>query len=156
MYPFVSPIFLYTFVFLIRNPKVVQISFKAILGSEAGVHEESFFTIPFFKSTIVEQLQVILNNKRDNVMLQTLLKEDQAAYTAISVLEGMDTFKNHMEGYDVLKGLRRQCILVCQQLSHFTGNIFGKCGVITANLIGQLLVVTHNEPILTAVTGAGL
>ena len=41
-------------------------------------------------------------------MLQAFLKEDQAAYAAISVLEGMDALKCHMEGYDVLKGLGRQ------------------------------------------------
>ena len=38
-------------------------------------------------------------------MLQTLLKEDQAAYTAIAVLEGMDAFKSYMESYNVLKVL---------------------------------------------------
>ena len=47
-------------------------------------------------------------------MLQALLEEDQTAYTAISVLEGMDAFKGYMEGYDVLKALRGQRIIVSQ------------------------------------------
>ena len=101
------------------------------MGGEAGVHEEAFFAIPFFEATVVEQLQVILDNEGDNIILQTLLKEDQAAYTTVSVLEGMDTFKCHMEGYDVLKGLSGQRIIRCQQLAYLTRNIFGECGIIT-------------------------
>ena len=89
-------------------------------------------------------------------MLQALLEEDQAAYTTISVLEGMDALKCHMEGYDVLKSLSGQCIIVCQQFTHLTGNIFGKCGVIATHLVGEFLVLAHSEPILAAVAGAGL
>ena len=61
-----------------------------------------------------------------------------------------------MKGYDVLKGLSRQRIIVCQQFANLTGNIFGDCGVIAAYLIGQFLILTYLEPILAAVTGAGL
>ena len=89
-------------------------------------------------------------------MLQAFFEENQAAYTAVSILEGMDALKRHMEGYDVLKGLGRQRIIVCQQLAYLTGNIFGEGGVITANLIWQLLVITHSKPILAAIAGAGL
>ena len=91
----------------IYNSKVVQISLKPILGGEAGVHEEAFFVVPFFEAAVVEQLQVILDNEGDNIVLQTLLEEDQAAYPTISVLEGVDAFEGHMECHDVLKGLRR-------------------------------------------------
>ena len=101
-------------VFLVVNPEIIQISLKAVLGGEAGVHEEAFFVIPFFKTTVIKQFQIVLDNEGNNVVLQALLEEDQAAYTTVSVLEGMDAFESHMEGYDVLKGLRRQCILVCQ------------------------------------------
>ena len=93
------------------------------MGGEAGVHEETFFVIPFFEAAVVEQLQVILDNEGNDIVLQTLFKEDQAAYAAISVLEGMDAFEGHMEGYDVLKGLRGQCIVLCQQLAYLLGNI---------------------------------
>ena len=80
----------------IYNPKIIQISLKSILSGKAGVHKEAFFAIPFFEAAIVEQLQVVLNDERHDVMLQALLKEDQAAYTAISVLEGMDSFKGYI------------------------------------------------------------
>ena len=78
---------------------------KAVLGGEAGIHKEAFFVIPLFEATVVEQLQVILDDKRYYVVLQALLEEDQTTYTAVSVLEGMDAFKSYMKGYDVLKGL---------------------------------------------------
>ena len=89
-------------------------------------------------------------------MLQTLLKENQAAYTTISVLEGMNAFKCHMEGHNVLKGLRGQCIIVSQQLADLIGNILRQRGVITTNLIGQFFVLPYRKPILAAVAGANL
>ncbi len=110
----------------VSNSKIIQISFESILGGEAGVHEEAFFTVPFFEATVVEQLQVILDNEGNNIVLQTLLKEDQAAYTAVPVLEGMDAFKCHMEGYDVFKSLRGQRVIVCLQFAHLTGNFLGR------------------------------
>ena len=70
---------------------------EAVLGGEAGVHEVAFDLVPFFDAAVVEQFQIILDDERDNIMLQALLKEDQTAYTAISILEGMDTFKCHTE-----------------------------------------------------------
>ena len=91
---------------LVGNSKIIQISLKAVLGGEAGVHKEAFFVIPFFETTVVEQFQIVLDNEGDNIVLQALFEKDQAAYTAISVLEGMDAFKSYMEGYDVLKGFR--------------------------------------------------
>jgi hypothetical protein len=89
----------------ICDSKVIQIRLKAILGGEASIHEEAFFSIPFFEATVVEQLQIILDNEGNDIVLQTLFKEDQAAYAAISILEGMDAFESHMEGYDVFEGL---------------------------------------------------
>ena len=89
-------------------------------------------------------------------MLQALLKEDQATYATVSVLEGMDAFKSYMEGYDVFKSLGWQRIIVCQQLAHLTGNVFRECGIIAANLVGQFLVLPYCEPILAAIAGAGL
>ena len=85
---------------------IVQISLKPIPGSNAGVHKEAFFMVPFFQAALVEPLPFVLDNKRDSIVLQALLKEDQAAHTAICVLEGMDTFKSNTEGYNILKGLR--------------------------------------------------
>ena len=87
--------------FSVNNSKVIQIRLKPVLGGEAGVHQEPFFPIPFFEAAVVEQLQIVLDDKGDNVVFQTLLKENQTAYTAVPVLEWMDAFKSHMEGNDI-------------------------------------------------------
>ena len=126
------------------------------MGGEAGVHKEAFFVIPLFESPVVEQFQIVLDNEGYDIMFEALFKEDQAAYTAISVLEGMDAFKSYMEGYNVLKGLRGQCIVARQQLADLTGNIFRECGIITAHLVGKFLVLPYCKPILAAIAGAGL
>lgn len=54
---------------LVGNPKVIQIGFELILRCKAGVHEEAFFTIPFFETTVVEWFQIVLDNEGDNIML---------------------------------------------------------------------------------------
>ena len=84
---------------------------KAILGGEAGVHKEAFFTIPFFEAAVVEQLKIVLDDKGHNVVFQALFEEDQTAYATVSVLEGMDAFKGYMESYDVFKGLSGQSVI---------------------------------------------
>ena len=141
---------------IIFDSKIIQIRLKPILSGEAGVHEEAFFVIPLFEAAVVKQFQVVLNDKRYNVVFQALFEKDQAAYTAISVLEGMDAFKSYMDGYNVLKGLRGQCIVARQQLADLTGNIFRECGIITAHLVGKFLVLPYCKPILAAIAGAGL
>ena len=79
--------------------------------------------VPLFKAAVVEQLQIVLNNEEDNIVLQALLKEDQSSYAAISVLERMNALKSYMEGYDVLKGLRGQLVVTCQQFAYLIGKI---------------------------------
>ena len=64
----------------ICDSKIIQISFEAVLCCEAGVHQEAFFVIPFFETSVVEQLQVVLDHEGDDVILQALLEEDQSAY----------------------------------------------------------------------------
>jgi hypothetical protein len=52
-----------------QNPEIFQVSLESILGGEAGVHKKAFFVIPFFEATVVEQLQVILNDEGHNIVL---------------------------------------------------------------------------------------
>ncbi len=40
---------------------------------------------------MVKHLKIVLNDERYNVVLQALLKENQTAYTTVSVPEGMNT-----------------------------------------------------------------
>ena len=41
-----------------------------------------------------------------------------------------------LSGYNVLKSLRGQCIIICQQLANLIGNILRQCGIVTAYLVG--------------------
>ena len=83
--------------FLVLNSEIVQKALVAVLGSEAGVCQIAVDVPPFAKSAIVEQLQVIGNDKRNVAMVQTLLEHQQSAYTPIAILKRMDGLKTHME-----------------------------------------------------------
>ena len=80
----------------IYNSEIVQISLKAVLGGETGVDKETFFTIPFFEATIVEQFQVIFDDEGHDVMLQAHPKEDPAAYTTVSVVGSLNLFNRFL------------------------------------------------------------
>ncbi len=57
----------------ICNSEIVQICLEAVLNSETGIYKETLFVIPFFQTSLVKQLQSILNDKRHDVVLQTFL-----------------------------------------------------------------------------------
>ena len=52
---------------LIFNPKIIQIRLILILCCQTGIGQITFFVVPFLQSTIIEQLQIILNNERNNI-----------------------------------------------------------------------------------------
>ena len=54
---------------LIVDSKIIQVGLKAVLGGEASVHEETFFAIPFFEAPVVEQFQIVLDDKGNNIVL---------------------------------------------------------------------------------------
>ena len=90
---------------LIFNPKIIQIRLILILCCQTGIGQITFFVVPFLQSTIIEQLQIILNNERNNIVFQTLLKHNQSAHTPITILERMNSLKLHMEVKNIRKGL---------------------------------------------------
>ena len=59
---------------LIINPKIIQIRFILVLCDQAGICQIAFFVVPFLQSTVIEHLQIVLNNERNDIILQTLLK----------------------------------------------------------------------------------
>jgi len=50
-------------------------------------------TVPFMQATIIKHLQVILNNKRDNVAFEAFLEKDESTNTPVTILKRMDTLK---------------------------------------------------------------
>ena len=64
------------------------------------------------QTPVVEQFEVIRNNKRYDVVPQTLLEEKKPPNTAISVLKRMDGFKGIVEFQQVFQRLGR-ILIVC-------------------------------------------
>ena len=109
---------------LVRNPKIIQICFVFILCRQAGICQIAFLVVPFFQSSIVEQLQIILNDEWNNIIFQTLFEHNQSSNTAIAVLEQMDSFKLHIEIQNIFKGLFFLGIVLFQWRFYSIGNVF--------------------------------
>ena len=54
---------------------------------------------------VVEHLQIIFDDKWNNIVFQAFLKHNQSACTTVAVLERMNPLKLHMEIQNILKGL---------------------------------------------------
>ena len=52
---------------------------------QAGICQITLFVVPFFQSTIVEHLQIILDDEWNDIIFQAFLKHNQSANTTISV-----------------------------------------------------------------------
>ena len=70
---------------LIFNPKIIQICFIFILCCQTGICQTTFFVVPFLQSTVIEHFQIVLNNKWNNIVFQTLLEHNQSSHTTITV-----------------------------------------------------------------------
>lgn len=70
---------------LICNSKIIQIRLILILCGQTGICQITFLIVPLFQSTVVEHLQIILNDKRNDIVFQALLKHDQSAHTPITI-----------------------------------------------------------------------
>ena len=61
---------------LICNSKIIQIRLILILCGQTGICQITFFFVPFFQSTIIEHLQIILDDKRNDIIFQTFLEHN--------------------------------------------------------------------------------
>ena len=91
---------LFCFCLYTKVPKVCP---EVVLHEEAGVAEVAGHAVIFLQPAVVEVLVAVINDERNNVPAKAFLEHDQAADTAISVLEGMNPLKPVMEGDDVIQ-----------------------------------------------------
>ena len=84
-------------------PIIIQSQLKIILCREAGIDEITALAGPFLDSAIIEELMIFIDYERHDIVLQALLKHNQSTDTAVSVLEGVNFLKSHMELYYILK-----------------------------------------------------
>ena len=61
---------------LICNSKIIQIRLILILCGQTGICQIAFFIVPFFQSTIIEHFQIILDDKRNDIIFQTFLEHN--------------------------------------------------------------------------------
>ena len=61
---------------LICNSKIIQIRLILILCCQTDICQIAFFIVPFFQSTIIEHLQIILDDKRNDIIFQTFLEHN--------------------------------------------------------------------------------
>ncbi len=81
----------------VRDSKVIQISFKAILGCQNGISQITILMSPFLQAAVIEQFEIVFDYKGYNSVSQAFFKKSQAAYSAVVILEGMNAFKAYMK-----------------------------------------------------------
>ena len=77
----------------VRDPVVIKICLKAVLGREAGIPEIAFFIPPLMQSPIIKHLHIVFDDEWYDFIPQALFEEDQSSYAAIPVLKRMNRFK---------------------------------------------------------------
>ena len=48
---------------------------------QAGIGQIALFVVPFLQSTVIEHLQIVLNDERNDIVFQAFLEHKQSAYT---------------------------------------------------------------------------
>ena len=86
----------------VGDPEIIQVGFESVLGGEAGIREVAPFSVPLLKPPVIEEFQVILDDKGNDIVFQAFFEQNQATYSAVAVLEGVDPLKSHMEVYEIL------------------------------------------------------
>lgn len=74
-----------------------------VLAKATGLDEVVGFVFKLGQPAIIEPFIVVVNKKRNDVVVKALFKGNKAAYAAISVLKGMNGFKPIVKLYDGLK-----------------------------------------------------
>ena len=67
------------------NPEIIHVCLISVLGCQAGIGQVPLLIVPLLQAAVIKQLQIILNHKRNNTIVQALLKHYQPAYTAVAV-----------------------------------------------------------------------
>ena len=95
----------------VGDPEIIHDRFELILRGQAGIQKITSFRLPLMETTVVKHFEVVGDNKRHDVVPQTLLEEQQPPDTSISILERMDGFKGIVEFQQVFQRLGRILIV---------------------------------------------
>lgn len=83
----------------ISNSEIIQICFVSILCCQTGVCKIAFLTVPLFQATIIEHLQIIINNERNYIIFQTFFEHDQPSHTTIAISSCQGWDKKNLANY---------------------------------------------------------
>ena len=88
-------------------------------------------------------------------MFQTFLEHNQPPYTPVSVLEGVNALKPHMERKDIFKRHRFLAVILVKQPFHLHRHFLGQSRFPSADLIRQLFVITDGKPVFFCIACSG-
>ena len=103
------------------------------------------------ETAIVEHLEFIGNDKRNDSVGQTFLKHDQTAHSPVAVLKRMNLLESDMEIEDMFQHLFLAMVIIADKILHLTMYFLGRAGFYTTNFVRQAFVVANGKPLFLAV-----
>ena len=84
---------------IVADTEVIKDSLHIVLHSQTYVQQAVlfFFKLPLFQSNVVEVLDILIDEERDNAISKALFQHQKSAYSTVSVIEGMYLLKCRME-----------------------------------------------------------
>ena len=110
--------------------------------------------VPFVEPAIIKHLQVILDNKRDNVIFKTFFEKDKSADTPIAVLERMNALEVVMECNDLFERMIRNGIIAGQQFGSLRFDFFRRGGISPADLVRNAFIFANSKPVFPGIACA--
>ena len=83
--------------------EIVQQLLVVVLSGQAGVGEVAVHLAPFPQPTVIEELELLGDDERDDSVCEAFLEHHQTPDSSVSVLERMDEFEPLMKVNDVLQ-----------------------------------------------------
>lgn len=141
---------------LVGNSEVVEQRLVVVLCRKAGVAQILTHGGPLLQASVVEHLEVVGDDERNDASRQTLLEHHKSSDTAVAVLKRVDALETLVQVEDVVECLVPPGVVLRKESLHLTVHLLGRRSLHAAHLVGQTFVVAHGEPLLAAVRRAGL
>jgi len=106
---------------------------------------------PLTQTSVIEHLQFVGDDERNDTTAQALLKHDETPNASITILERVYLLEANMKIENVFQRVLLLGVVTFYQSLHAFLHPFWLTRVRTAHLVGQTLVVANGKPILTDV-----
>ena len=78
-------------------------------------------------------------------MPQTFLEQEKPTDSSVSVLKRVDAFKAIVEFQQIVKALFGNCVILCKQFTHLTGNVIRLCGFFPFADHGEAFYIMYQQ-----------